>query len=97
MPGYEQVAADLQPWIYGKKCPLEAIVKLLDRLIAVHADDMIVCLHCGKEHKVTEIKDMDGGNYTLQFVECGDQSLLVGVCGKRVVGVKSDVSGSVDL
>ncbi len=76
---------------------IEFSYNTLDKLIAIHAGDMIVCCHCGEQHQIAEIKDMDDGNYTLQFVECGDQSFIVGVCGKRVDGVKADMSGRLDI
>ncbi len=89
----------------------------LKRMPSVHAGDLIICHHCGKEHEVTELKATEGekvnglsvlefapyssfavdGIFTMQFVKCGDQSFMVGVCGKRVDGVKADMSGSVEL
>ena len=50
------------------------------------------CPKCGKE---CEVEDSDPP--MLQFINCCGSSYLVGIKGKDIAGVPSDVSGEVDL
>lgn len=49
------------------------------------------CPKCGKE---CEIKDGVPAGF-LQFISCCESSFLVGIKGKDITGVKSDVSGEI--
>lgn len=69
--------------------------KTLADLVEVFEGDTIVCNRCEETHKLRCGKDANGDECCfLMFYTCGDKSYLGAVDGKLVVGIKSDISGS---
>ncbi len=58
----------------------------------------VLCPHCRQSHILKGGKD-DNGVETdlLLFFNCGENTYLAGVGGKLTAGIKSDVSGSIEL
>lgn len=62
----------------------------LARQPTAEVGQVVDCPRCGGEHALT-------GSTTLMFIKCGAASYLAGVSGRLVLGLKSDVAGTVDL
>ena len=75
----------------------------LDNALDAADGDEILCPRCGGGHLLTAAyatgadgeKKTDG--FHLLFYKCGDKSYLGGINGKLTLGIKPQVSGSLDL
>lgn len=64
-------------------------------LVEVFKGDTIVCSRCEGTHELRCGKDANGDECCLlMFYTCGDKSYLGSIDGRLVVGIKSDISGS---
>ena len=71
--------------------------KDLEKCPTIKLGDFILCPSCGKEHK-TERGTIDGKESdVLLLYKCGEKIYLAAIAGRNIIGVKSTVSGSVDL
>lgn len=68
----------------------------LEGLPAVEPGYEIDCDKCGGKHTLQAGRNMDTGEDSpILFYECGGNSYLGAIASRSVVGVKSDVSGTV--
>ena len=56
--------------------------------------DTIQCPNCESTHKVSGGDGIPQSDILLMYI-CGDRGYLAGVHGKLVIGLKSDVSGTI--
>lgn len=65
----------------------------LGKLPAAKAGDVFTCTECGESHA---LKASDEGSERLLSYRCGEGLYIGAINGRLVVGVTSDVSGTID-